>query len=59
LRGGVCDRALAAADFAARDDLELASVLLAADAAFEPVWRGFFAAIMITSLRRIALRLER
>lgn len=49
-RDGVCDKALAAAVFAAGVALRLASVLLAADAALRPVCRGFFA-ILFTSLR--------
>lgn len=47
-RFGVCDRALAAADFSAFDDFGLLSTFDAADAAFEPVCFVFFA-ITITS----------
>lgn len=49
-RDGVCESALAAADFAAAVALRLVSVLLAAVAAFALVCRVFFA-MPITSLR--------
>jgi hypothetical protein len=40
---GVCESALAAADFAGLLDFGLLRTLEAADAALEPVWRVFFA----------------
>ena len=50
-RLGVCDKALAAAVFAALLAFGLLSTLLAADAAFDPVWRVLREAISLTSVR--------
>lgn len=54
-RGGVCDNALAAADFAALLDFELDNVFAAADAALRPVCRVFFAISCFTSPRAYLL----